>query len=51
MDVNGKIIVSKNAAINATETTEVSLAKIESGFYLIRVFNDNAERTFRIIKE
>jgi hypothetical protein len=51
MDVNGKVIVSKNAAINATETTEVSLAKIESGFYLIRVFNDNAERTFRIIKE
>ncbi len=50
-DVNGKVIVSKNAAVNGTETTEVSLAKIESGFYLIRVFNDNADKTFRIIKE
>ncbi|MEJ6777027.1 MAG: T9SS type A sorting domain-containing protein, partial [Crocinitomicaceae bacterium] len=50
-DVNGKVIVSKNAAVNGAETTEISLGKLESGFYLIRVFNDNADRTFRIIKE
>jgi hypothetical protein len=50
-DVNGKVITAQNAAINGTETTEVSLVNLESGFYLIRVFNDNADKTFRIIKE
>ena len=50
-DVNGKVIVAQNAAINGTETTEVSLTNLETGFYLIRVFNDNADKTFRIIKE
>ncbi|GEM_PF-1235199 len=50
-DVNGKVISAHEAAINGTETTEVSLAKLESGFYLIRVFNENAEKTFRIVKE
>jgi hypothetical protein len=50
-DVKGKVIASRTAAINGTETTEVSLENLETGFYLIRVFNDNAEKTFRIIKE
>ena len=50
-DLNGKVIAAQDAAINGTETTEVSLTNLESGFYLIRVFNDNADKTFRIIKE
>jgi len=40
-----------SGAINGTETTEVSLEQFETGFYLIRVFNDNAEKTFRIVKQ
>ena len=50
-DVNGKVIVTQNATINGTQKTEISLSNLESGFYLIRAFNDNANKTFRIIKE
>jgi hypothetical protein len=50
-DLNGKVIRALSGAINGTETTEVSLEQFETGFYLIRVFNDNAEKTFRIVKQ
>jgi hypothetical protein len=50
-DLNGKVINAIEGAINGTETTEVNLEKLETGFYLIRVFNDNAEKTFRIVKQ
>ena len=50
-DLNGKVITTQSAAINGTETTEVSLEKLETGIYLIRVYNDNAERTLRVVKQ
>jgi len=50
-DVNGKVIASAVAAINGAETTEVNLTNFETGFYLIRVYNDDAEKTFRLVKE
>lgn len=50
-DVNGKVIVAKEAAINGTETTEINLTDINPGVYMIQVFNDNATTTYRIIKQ
>jgi hypothetical protein len=50
-DLNGKVIASQSGTINGTETTEVSLEKLETGIYLIHVFNDNSEKTFRIVKQ
>jgi hypothetical protein len=50
-DVNGKVIRIKKAAINGTETAEVSLEELNPGIYLIRIFNNTAEKTFRIVKE
>ena len=51
MDINGKIIMSKNNLIKGTETTEVNLKTIESGIYLIKIFNNDTSKIFRIIKE
>ncbi|NRA12957.1 MAG: T9SS type A sorting domain-containing protein, partial [Crocinitomicaceae bacterium] len=50
-DLNGKVITTQSAAINGAETTEVSLETLETGIYLIRVYNDNAAKTFRIVKQ
>jgi hypothetical protein len=50
-DLNGKVIATQSGAINGTETTEVNLVKLETGIYLIRVYNDNAEKTFRVVKQ
>jgi len=50
-DVNGKVIASKESAINGTELTEINLANFEPGIYMIKVHNDNAAKTFRIVKQ
>ena len=50
-DVNGKVISTKANAINGTETAEISLEGLEPGVYMIRVHNDNAEKSFRIVKQ
>lgn len=50
-DLNGKVIASRTAVINGSETTEVSLKLFETGVYLIRIFNENAEQTFRVVKQ
>lgn len=49
-DLNGKVIAVKESAINGVEITEVNVEKLETGVYLIRVFNENAEKTFRVVK-
>ena len=50
-DLNGKVITAKENAINGVETTEVSVENLETGVYLIRIFNENAEKTFRVVKQ
>ncbi len=48
-DVDGRVIATKAAAINGTATTEVNLTGKVSGIYMIRVYNDNAMKVFRVI--
>jgi hypothetical protein len=50
LDMNGRVILKANDAINGSTTTELNLSKVEIGVYLIRVFNDEAEKTFRVVK-
>jgi hypothetical protein len=48
-NLDGRLISSKLAAINGTSSTKVDLSGNVTGMYIIRVFNDNAEKVFRII--
>lgn len=50
-DLNGKLITSKDAAINGVEETEVNVHNLETGVYLIRIFNENSQRTYRVVKQ
>ncbi|MDD2984160.1 MAG: GEVED domain-containing protein [Crocinitomicaceae bacterium] len=50
LDMNGRVILKANNAINGSTTTELNLTQVEIGVYLIRVFNDKAEKTFRVVK-
>ena len=50
LDMNGRVILKANNAINGSETTELNLSKVEVGVYMIRVYNDQAEKTFRVVK-
>ena len=48
-DMEGRIVLAKDAAINGSTTTEINLTGKVTGMYMIRVYNDNAEKTFRVI--
>lgn len=50
-DLNGKVIFKNEKAISSAETTKVDLDKLQPGMYLIRIFNENADKTYRVIKE
>lgn len=50
LDMNGRVILSANDAINGTTTTEINLNTIQNGVYMVRVFNENANKTFRVVK-
>ncbi len=50
LDMNGRVILKANQAINGTVTTEINLTQVEVGVYMVRVFNDAADKTFRIVK-
>jgi hypothetical protein len=48
-DIEGRVIATKEAAINGTSTTEIDLTGKVTGVYMIRVYNDNAEKVFRVV--
>lgn len=48
-DLNGRKVAEKQNAINGTSVTEIDLNNVENGIYMIRVFNANAQKTFRVI--
>jgi hypothetical protein len=49
LDVDGRIIATKNNAINGTTTTKIDLTGKVTGIYMVRVYNENAEKVFRVV--
>lgn len=49
LDVNGRRLAIENGVINGTETTQVNLSSVENGIYLIRVYNADAQKTYRVV--
>jgi hypothetical protein len=48
-DIDGRVITSKEGAINGTTTTEIDLKDKVTGVYFIKVYNENAEKTFKVV--
>lgn len=48
-NLDGRIISTKMAAINGISVTEIDFTGNKTGMYIIRIFNSNAEKVFRII--
>ncbi len=49
LDLNGRKVMTKENAINGTTVTEIDLNAVETGIYMIHVYNGNAEKTFRVV--
>lgn len=50
-DLNGKVMVALENAISGTETMTVDFEEMETGLYLVRLFNENGDKTFRVVKQ
>ncbi len=50
LDVTGRVVVASANAINGTNNVEIDLSNEENGIYMIRIFNENVEKTVRIAK-
>ena len=48
-DVKGSVIGGATSAINGSSETAIDLGGLETGIYLIEVYNDSARKTFRIV--
>jgi hypothetical protein len=50
-DMNGRLVLVENKALsNATEAT-IAIDHLEKGIYTLRVYNDNGQKTFKIVKQ
>jgi len=49
IDIDGRVIASKVNAINGASTTTIDLTGKVTGMYMIRVYNGNAEKVFRVV--
>lgn len=48
-DLNGRVINGLESAINGSTVTEIDLGGLETGIYIIEVYNDTARKAFRIV--
>jgi hypothetical protein len=48
-DLNGRTVVRELNAVAGAKVTEVNLSNLNTGMYLVRVYNTTGERTFRVI--
>jgi len=51
LDMNGRVVLVENKALNnATEAT-LTIDHLEKGIYTLRVYNNEGQRTFKIVKQ
>jgi hypothetical protein len=48
-DLNGRTVVRELNAVAGAKVTEINLSNLNTGMYLVRVYNTSGERTFRVI--
>ncbi|RFC55462.1 GEVED domain-containing protein [Brumimicrobium aurantiacum] len=51
LDMNGRIVLVENKGLNNSKKTTLNIQAIEKGVYTLRIYNDNGQRTFKIVKQ
>ncbi|MFA5670680.1 MAG: T9SS type A sorting domain-containing protein, partial [Balneolaceae bacterium] len=51
LDMNGRVVLVENKALtNATEAT-LAIDHLEKGVYTLRVYNNEGQKTFKVVKQ
>ncbi|HLW30285.1 MAG TPA: T9SS type A sorting domain-containing protein, partial [Brumimicrobium sp.] len=50
LDMNGRVVLIENKALNNASEATIAIDHLERGFYTLRVYNNEGQRTFKIVK-
>ena len=51
LDMNGRIVFVENKALNNASNATLAIDHLERGIYTLRVYNDEGQKTFKIVKQ
>jgi hypothetical protein len=51
LDINGRIVVADATALANSTSATLSIAHLEKGVYTLRIFSNEGQRTFKIVKQ
>lgn len=51
LDMNGRVVISdENALVNVSDAS-INIEHLQKGIYTLRIYNEDGQRTFRIVKQ
>ncbi len=51
VDLNGRIVLKENKALNNAEEAILDINHFEKGFYTLRIYSKEGQKTFKIVKQ
>ncbi|RYM35775.1 T9SS type A sorting domain-containing protein [Brumimicrobium glaciale] len=51
LDMNGRIVLVENKALNNASEATLTIDYLEKGIYTLRVFNTEGQKTFKVVKQ
>jgi len=51
LDMNGRVVLVENKALNNASEATLAIDHLERGIYTLRVYNDEGQRTFKVVKQ
>ncbi|PWH81244.1 lamin tail domain-containing protein [Brumimicrobium oceani] len=51
LDMNGRVVLVENNLLNNTSKATISIDYLQKGIYTLRVYNEKAQKTFKIVKQ
>ena len=51
LDMNGRVVLVENKALNNASEATLAIDHLERGIYTLRIYNDEGQRTFKVVKQ
>ncbi|WP_159038662.1 T9SS type A sorting domain-containing protein, partial [Brumimicrobium mesophilum] len=51
LDMNGRIVLVENKALDNAKNASIAIDHLERGIYTLRVYNDEGQKTFKVVKQ
>ncbi|MEX1192904.1 MAG: GEVED domain-containing protein [Brumimicrobium sp.] len=51
LDMNGRVVVSDADALSNTSEATIAIDHLQKGIYTLRIYNDESQRTFKVVKQ